>query len=89
MRALFFVGSILLGITSCTCANAADVLIIICNVKWTPPCRNFPVSTLIPPKATADMESYSLTLNDLSEDQILKVISSLGIDASKINLKGN
>jgi hypothetical protein len=73
-----------------TYAADARVLITICNTQWSPPCRDFPVTTAVPvsedaaPAAAAN--SYSVQLKGLNDNQLQKVFSMLGIDKNQVNL---
>jgi hypothetical protein len=91
MRAVLSAGLFLLVSGHLTSAYGADarVLVTICNDNWNPRCRDFPVTTAVPvsPQTAEVGQRYSLQLKDLSQEQLNKALSLLGVDQSKINLK--
>lgn len=87
MRAL---STALFLLISWTAVHAADAqtAITICNDRWHPPCRDFPVTTFVPgSQATTGMgERYSLQVKSLDQSQLQRILPILGIDQSKIDL---
>jgi hypothetical protein len=91
MRALYSAALLLLLSGPWASAYGADArtAVTICNDRWNPPCRDFPVTTAVPvsPQIAETGQRYSFQMKNLNQDQLHKVLSLLGIDQNKINLE--
>ena len=91
MRALFWAALLPLVWLDCVTAWVAELTetVTICNKNWDPPCRDFPVTTMVrPTQATPEEKiagTYSFRLNDLTPDELKKAFTLLGIDADKFD----
>jgi hypothetical protein len=91
MRAFFSAGLFLLVSGHLASAYGADarIAVTICNDRWNPPCRDFPVTTAVPvsPQIAEAGQRYSFQMKNLNQEQLNKLLSLLGVDQSKINLE--